>query len=501
MFFSKYFNVKKEDIIEYGAIDISLVCDLPLFIDPMLLFNSKKRVYIKLHKDIIDYFKFLLLKTKQGVTESVLKSYFLFPEVKNNWLGFSIEGNSGRGFGGKFARFLADNLDFALKENKITKGLHIEKVLLLSDNSGKDKISDLMTNLILGYLASYTEKFARRYIDKKFLAKFSLECEFNYQTESKNVKTFLLPYIINKKGEKEYVLLTPRDILRSGEPTINKRNFLKSYTDILTIIGNDVLRTRINQYISVKLAEFLDNCKVCSRTPSEAEIENQRKIYFYQAAEEMPEIYDYYIKMEESKNVEDRLLISQEVDKELQKYYENSEILIKKYRELYPNKTSAPTSREELIERLKYFKHCIEDCDCYKILYDKDGNRIASEDDLNRLFRLVLFGIMYDVNFEGNNGRGEFDVKFSLGALDKTIAEFKLASNPHLQNIVKQVEAYEKASMVTWPSVYVIFFFSQQEYNKVIEIIAKSEFSQKLRENVILIDCRADDKESGSKIK
>ena len=56
MFFSDYFGVEKSKLKEYGALDISLDCDLPLFIDPMLIFNSGKEEYKELHKGIVKYF-------------------------------------------------------------------------------------------------------------------------------------------------------------------------------------------------------------------------------------------------------------------------------------------------------------------------------------------------------------------------------------------------------------------------------------------------------------
>ena len=59
MLFSEKFQVEKDKIEKYGAIDISLVCDLPLFIDPMLIFNSEKPDYRVLHENIIKYFHFL----------------------------------------------------------------------------------------------------------------------------------------------------------------------------------------------------------------------------------------------------------------------------------------------------------------------------------------------------------------------------------------------------------------------------------------------------------
>ena len=64
MFFSERFHVDSEVIAAYGAVDISLVCDVPLFVDPMLIFNSKKPEYKTMHKEIIRYFHFLVILKK-----------------------------------------------------------------------------------------------------------------------------------------------------------------------------------------------------------------------------------------------------------------------------------------------------------------------------------------------------------------------------------------------------------------------------------------------------
>ena len=44
IYFSDAFEVSPQILEEYGAFDVSLLNDLPLFIDPFLLFNSKKDV-------------------------------------------------------------------------------------------------------------------------------------------------------------------------------------------------------------------------------------------------------------------------------------------------------------------------------------------------------------------------------------------------------------------------------------------------------------------------
>ncbi len=58
VYFSDVFGVSAETLDEYG-IDIALVNDLPLFIDPFLLYDSEDAKYRQLHDDIIRYLVFL----------------------------------------------------------------------------------------------------------------------------------------------------------------------------------------------------------------------------------------------------------------------------------------------------------------------------------------------------------------------------------------------------------------------------------------------------------
>lgn len=196
MFFSEYYGIDSSVVEHYGAVDISFVCDIPLFIDPMLIFNSEKEEYKKLHEEIIRYFHFLYQKACDGLSNKELKAWFEFNEVPNNWLGYSMSGNKGAALGKQYARFLYKNIRFATNTNNITKSNHIEKIMLLYEGSGKDKISDLTVNLIKGFLCSYTEEFARKYLDKKYIKKFHVEkAYFNYETESFVSKEYELPYI------------------------------------------------------------------------------------------------------------------------------------------------------------------------------------------------------------------------------------------------------------------------------------------------------------------
>ena len=68
IYFSDFFGVDPELLEEYGAFDISLVNDLPLFVDPFLLFNSEKPEYQALHAKIIGYMRFLKDMTLGGAS-------------------------------------------------------------------------------------------------------------------------------------------------------------------------------------------------------------------------------------------------------------------------------------------------------------------------------------------------------------------------------------------------------------------------------------------------
>jgi len=129
-------------------------------------------------------------------------------------------------------------------------------------------------------------------------------------------------------------------------------------------------------------------------------------------------------------------------------------------------------------------------------LYYK-GTPIKREDDLHFLYILTWFRTSYDVSHEVGDGRGSSDFKISYGSKDKTIVEFKLASNTKLkQNFQKQVEIYKKASMAK-NSIKVIFFFTEEEERRVIDIL--NELNLANENNIILIDARQDNKISASR--
>ena len=170
LYFSDVFNVKPCVLDRYGAFNVSLVADLPLFVDPFLIFNSRRPRYRQIHRGIVRYLEFLYDKAQSpDLTADLVDAWYRFPEIAQNWLGFSETGNLGRGLGPKFAKELYNNLGVlfhGLNKAHITKDVHLEKLCLVSDRVGRDNISDFTNNLIHGYLLDYTSTFAQKHAEK-----------------------------------------------------------------------------------------------------------------------------------------------------------------------------------------------------------------------------------------------------------------------------------------------------------------------------------------------
>lgn len=482
VYFSDYFGVDPNDLHNYGAYNISLINDLPLFIDPFLLFNSPKPEYQILHNQIITYLRFLRAKSLKNTSErGLLRGWFVFSEVKQNWLGFSLFGNRGRGLGMRFAKNLCDNLatffsNFGLE--KVSSSSHLEKLTLIHEGVGRDCISDFTTNLAKEYLLDYTQTFAQRYIHPKLRETIAVpKVSFNYKLEKWVSKLYDLPIY-----DDDYVLLTPIDILTRDENWINRDDMLGVYKQIVESVSNEQLRAEINNYLASELQIMPDK--------------KDEKLVASKLYKRYPELVDYYILQKENTG-DEAVAISQEKICESQVILNQNSVsfisLLKATTEFYDIEGD---TLSEARARIEYMKYVIEDQDGYKLLY-YDGKPIKREQDLQLLFKFTWFATPSDFNSEVNNGRGPVDFKVSRGAIDKSLVEFKLASNSQLKrNLQNQVDIYKKANN-TKKSLTVIFFFSKQELNKVQEILHELNLSD--NSSIILIDARSDNKPSASR--
>lgn len=470
LLFSEYFEIDADVLDTYGALNICIDADLPLFIDPFLLFSSEKPEYINLHEQIVSH----LIKLRELATDNQNSDtrLFQFPEVKQNWLGLCKWGNNGRGLGPKFARDLikAFNGFYSNFGNEtVSESSHIEKLTLVGAGIGRDFISDFTANIMLEYLLNYTQKFALKYIRKDQRKEFSVRCKFDEHLMSWTPKTFTLPYFYLEDGD--YLLLTPLDILTKDEAFICHSDLTSQFRRITGALENSSLRDAINLYFQKRL-------------PAQAKQKDIERA-ISATIQKYPEILDYYIRHKENTKDKAVKVSAEKVEQIKSELISTLSEFCKKVESSSDFYSVQPNSYEAALKRVQYLKEVIEDNDGYRI-FCKNGKATASEETIQRVFRLTWFATSFDVNSEVNNGRGPADYKISYGERDSTIVEFKLASSSSLKkNLLNQTEIYKKASK-SINDIKVILCYTQSEIAKVNRIL--KSINQEGAENIVIID-------------
>lgn len=490
IYFTDFFGVDESVLDQYGAFNISLINDLPLFIDPFLLFgNSENEKYKNEHSKIIKYLSFLKKKSDLGYnTDSNIQSWYKFSEVKQNWFGYSLVGNGGSGLGMKFGKAMSSSMSIVyddIESETITQTTHLEKAGLFQLGVGKDNISDFTTNLIKEFLCEYTEEFAKTYLKSNQTKKITVrKVFFDYTLERWMPKSFVLPFING-----DYVILTPKELLTKDDNWINSNDLKGNFEEICSSISNEQLRSEISNYFSSKLP---------APTREKKTTQAERNSAINAVIQKYPEILKYYIKSKEENKVGAKNISKQKV-KQIEEIFighvSNLLKILQDSTDFYS--APVPNSFDEAMKRVLFLKDVIENKDGYRLFY-VNGNPIKRESDLQIIYRLTWFASPMDVNREVNNGRGPADYKVSHGAKNSSLIEFKLASNSKLKmNLENQVKIYEKASN-TKKSIKVIMFFDLVEKNNTEKILRELKLDKD--ESIILIDAIGN-KPSASNVK
>ena len=368
-------------------------------------------------------------------------------------------------------------------QERVTRGSRLEKLCLISEGVGRDYISDFTTNLIKGYLLDYTQAFARTYLPPELRRYFTVDkVRFNYDTESWERDRYELPHHVG-----DFVLLTPKDMLTRDETWISRPDLLHNFEQIVAALPDEQLRAQLNNYLFLELSRMPD------ATPKEREKEKLRVAA--SALRECPAVIEYYIREKKDNGDRATAISSEKVGETESRFVVQLRRFVAEHlvgTELYARRGD---TYEEARRRLLFLKHVIEDRDGYRFFYHK-GQPIQRESDLQLLYLLTWYATPLDVNREVNNGRGPVDYAISRGSRDKSLVEFKLASNSQLKrNLANQVPIYERANN-TDQSLKAICYFSASELARVEAILRELRLAD--APNIILIDARADNKPSAS---
>lgn len=468
---SSYFKISPSILDQLDVVDVLLESDTLLFIDPMLLPESKHsemkddadQKYIDTFTKIIKLLSACKIANDSDIAWRTAKKLFSFSEIGWTCLGY---GSSAKGSG--FGPQLVNN---TMKTAHQIVSMDIDDpdlfmvMSLFEEGIGADRISDMTTNIIFDSLVKFSERVNTTL---KIPTK-----EFTFKGNKYNA-----PHnpLTNKP-----LILVPKDIVRD----------LPISTDwsgaVHTMKENTDLRDRINTNIGNLLV---------SMTKKQKEEAKRRAL-------------------EKKEYFEDLLTLIKEVEKEPYDFKadRNGELfwlrLASSIDKKYPfnlsgyNKKLTLDDVEHLVsDILNQFKNLIENKGLWKEMW-ADDKKPRKEKAAQRL----LFAVAYsyckannlDISPEADSGNGPVDFKLSQGFEQKVLVEVKLSSNPKLlHGYEKQLEIYKKGDD-TERAFFVIvdIGYIGDKYQKVQQARIATEKEGKKVSKIIHID--AQQKDSASK--
>lgn len=418
--FSTAFELEKEAVLASGVVDVILNADTNLFIDPLLLEDSRhleisQSAYSTYRKRFKTIIKLLISSRYQGdVAWRNAQRLFQFHEVPWTCLGYggTVRGS---GFG---AELIASTLETAkeIVELGVTDVDLFMVLALFEEGVGPDRISDMTTNIILPDLIKFNERIINE------LGLSPSEHTIN------GAKTLVLTNPCSNKGEP--LLLVPTDVVRDLPVA-------SDWSDISRVVSeNEQLRERVNNSIG--------------------------EVWATMSRKEKSNLKESALRSKESFEVALEILHQSKAIPYDMKSDLGGEVfwgdLINNIALDHPKDLSG-FKGEQLDQDMTYkvvgeiieqFQFLIEKRDLWRELWDEKLEKHRKEKAAQRLFFAVADSYCksndLDLTPEAETGNGPVDFKVSSGFTGRVLVEIKLSSNPRLvHGYEKQLEIYRGA--------------------------------------------------------
>lgn len=151
---SRIYNLGKSQA-ELDFVDIDVNTDIALFIDPFFLNKRKDNLSMEATRTIRNFFQTLIDLIRGNQIQSAKLLFRHLHEPNATCLGLSRGNPQGRGVGTEDTDRIFDSI---IRSRAIQTGLiqDLEDNHLFVENFGKDKLSDMTTNIIRRHLIDYT---------------------------------------------------------------------------------------------------------------------------------------------------------------------------------------------------------------------------------------------------------------------------------------------------------------------------------------------------------
>lgn len=130
--------------------------DIPVGIDPFLLYKSRDAEYRTLHDALLAAFNSGIEAVRRGALAHA-SALFDFPEVASIGFGYTQGSKRGSGVGTHMRTLILETLQGS--PGLLERGVrHIEEMQLLSSGIGADRVSDIVANVLKRFLIDYTQR-------------------------------------------------------------------------------------------------------------------------------------------------------------------------------------------------------------------------------------------------------------------------------------------------------------------------------------------------------
>lgn len=195
--------------------------DIPLYVDPFLLWKSPSMQDNSLHLLITNSFNHLGSLINKGKEKEAIELLIRASECDEVGMGNS-KTKTGKKIGNKLAENIL-NLYSSIPQVQKSGFIHFEEIQLLVDNFSKDRVSDIACNFIQSFLIDYTIEQSKKYGIP--IEKVKLENVYNPKTYSFEVEETYLPINPNSKTP---ILFVPKRWLKHI-PWINTDDYFANF--------------------------------------------------------------------------------------------------------------------------------------------------------------------------------------------------------------------------------------------------------------------------------
>lgn len=428
--FSEAFDIDANKLSKEGVFDPILNVDTKLFIDPLLLSESRHKEFCK--DAVASYRKHfknlvsLLAKSKnqKDAAWRTAKKMMYFPEITGTCIGYGAGTIRGRSWGPKL-----ENRVLGAAREVVDLGIDDPDlflvVALLEEGIGPDLISDMTTNVILRDLENFNARLCKKWGIKTESFKFK---------NGVNAKFARNP--LSKDGAP--VILIPNDVLREL-PIVTSWEDVGSAADM-----NSDLRARVNSHIG-KIWEASIRKKKKEQIKRDAYASKDAFKALLDTIHAVPKTpYDV-------ESDPDGHLVWMQVHRSIAKQFPLALSL--------PTKPTLDQIQDVVAKIIDHYRDLVENKGLWKELWS--GAKRRPEKSAQRIFFAVADVYCkvndLDITPEADSGAGPVDFKISSSYKNRVLVELKLSSNPKVvPGYEKQLGAYRKAESTTRASYVVI---------------------------------------------